>query len=203
MAQNPTKQGRLIRQRKSSPRKSLKKTGLKERSGRTGTFHLKARRDEIVRDKVLGRKGNLVCGGCGALYYDKHWHSRGVFGTRPSMSGLTKGKCDQCRSRLVSAPDRIVNFGGQVIVEGLRTAEDRSEISALVRNVGKRAVRRDPNDRIIRIVRRGERLTVFTTENQLAVSIGKQIDRARKGGKLVITWSSTDKPVRVRWTARK
>jgi hypothetical protein len=71
----------------------------------------------------------------------------------------------------------------------------------LARNVANRAGRRDPEDRIIKIVDAGESVVIYTTENQLAVSIGKQIHSARKGGTLVITWSHQDKPVRVRWTA--
>jgi hypothetical protein len=74
-------------------------------------------------------------------------------------------------------------------------------VLALARNVGRRAQARDPEDRIIKINDAPGGAVVTTTENQLAVSIGKQIDRARKGGKLDITWSQGDKPVRVRWTA--
>jgi hypothetical protein len=40
---------------------------------------------------------------------------------------------------------------------------------------------------------------VTTTENQLAISLGKQVDSAFKGGTLKIRFSDEDLPVRVFW----
>ena len=88
------------------------------------------------------------------------------------------------------------------MIEGLKDEGERQEVVGLVRNAGKRAMKRDPEDRVISVVVSGAKIRVLTSENQLAVAIGKQLHQARKGGKLTIIWSAQDKPVRVHWTAK-
>ena len=88
------------------------------------------------------------------------------------------------------------------MVEAIRDDAERQEMVAIVRKAGKRAIRRDPMDRIVSVTVYGGRIRVLTSENQLAVSLGKQLHRARKRSVLTITWSAHDKPVRVHWKAK-
>jgi hypothetical protein len=172
--------------------KSRPTMSRKSRSVKSGTFRFTAK-PSLKIEQSAAPKGAAVCPDCGAVYYDKHWHSSALVRKDIRISGLPGKRCEQCRG--------AVSRSGTVILEGLSGEADMREMAGLVRNAGKRAMLRDPEDRVIKISGSGSRLTVWTSENQLAASIGRQIDRARKGGKLSITWSKGDKPVLVRWTA--
>jgi hypothetical protein len=132
-----------------------------------------------------------VCPGCRAVLYDKHWHDRALVASWLDLRSAASVKCDACRSG--------GNHAGEVVLEGLGDSVERDEVIALVRHVGNRATRRDPEDRIVGITVKGSRVRVLTSENQLALSVGKQVHAARKGGELEVTWSDEDKPVRVVW----
>ncbi len=186
--------------KKKNGSKGRSSRGRGERTEQNGTFQLHARREEILRNEKLGKRGMLRCPNCGAIYFEKHWHSPSVLASVPKRALLESWICDECRVRAMAKNGAVLNFGGELVIEGKFGAEEKQEILALVRNVGARAAKRDPEERIIKISERGGTIRVSTTENQLAVSIGKQLDRARKGGTLAITWSHEDKPVRVRWT---
>jgi hypothetical protein len=146
-----------------------------------------------------------LCGRCLAVLYDGHWH------TAPSLAAVMQARkrppkkdvlCHECHWA-VHEPDRMKEgWEGELTLDGLADPETKALVLATVRNVGKRAETRDPEDRIIGIDDRGERVVITTTENQLAVSIGKQVARAFKGGKLAIAWSSDDLPARVHWTCK-
>lgn len=142
---------------------------------------------------VAAAAGVIVCDRCGAVMYDKHWHAPALVTGWKKMNATT-GRCDACL--------RGKEFVGEVVFEGLKDAQEREEVLGLVRNIGKRAQRRDPEDRVISIETVGSRVRVTTSENQLAVSIGKQVHEARKGGELQVTWSAGDKPVRVVWRSK-
>lgn len=134
----------------------------------------------------------IICLGCGAVLYDKHWHSPELVAAWVDLKGAARGRCEACRAG--------ARFAGELVIDGLKDSLLRDQVIALVRNVGKRASRRDPQARIIGITKMGpRRLRVLTSENQLAVAIGKQLHAAHKGGELTVTWSAEDKPVRVTW----
>ncbi|MFH1611690.1 MAG: hypothetical protein ABH887_00225 [bacterium] len=66
----------------------------------------------------------------------------------------------------------------------------------LINNIGERAFKRDPMDRIIKINDNKTEIEILTTENQLAISIGKQIKSAFKGD-IEIKLSKEESVVRV------
>jgi hypothetical protein len=149
------------------------------------------------------KSGMKLCSRCDAVYYDGHWH------TAPLLSAeLKKGKkrsggksefCVQCRWLVHGSDLKSAGFEGQLTLDGLVDAAEKAEILGTIRNFAKRATRRDPEDQIIAIDDRGERVVVTTTENQMAVGLGKAVDAAHKGGKLRIVWSEDDLPARVFW----
>lgn len=116
-----------------------------------------------------------------------------------SPKPVVKELCAECK--WITGGKGKTGWEGELILENL-ISDDKKEILNLVRNVGKRAFLRDPEDQIIKIDDRGEKVIITTTENQLAVSIGKQVASAFKGGHMEIIWSAEDAPARVRW-ARK
>lgn len=150
--------------------------------------------------ETQGQSRLVVCSECRAVYFDKHWH------TNPNMAnvllaspGVEHAVCTECSWKRQSA-GKTVNYEGEVLLQNIPDEETKLQILRLVRNVGKRALTRDPEDQIIRIEDKPGRVRVTTTENQLAVAIGKQVARAFKGGELQIKWSHEDGPARVVWT---
>jgi hypothetical protein len=185
--------------KKTSSGKGSRPLSKKTRMQQAGTFELKARRAEIVPTEGFARAGAVRCPDCGAIYFDKHWHSPAVFAGAALLDLLEPRRCGECSLEKGGRSGGRAPYAGEVVLEGPFADGEREEVLSLVRNVGARATKRDPQDRIVRIDADGAALRVYVTENQLAVSIGKQVDRARKGGSLEIVWSKDDKPVRVIW----
>lgn len=86
-------------------------------------------------------------------------------------------------------------FEGRVELIGVPQGRVDDAISR-IKNFSRRAQARDPLDRVIAIKRRGNRIEVTTTENQLAVRIAKAV-RGILGGKLHIQWTDEDDVVYV------
>ncbi|MFA5128515.1 MAG: hypothetical protein WC445_00960 [Patescibacteria group bacterium] len=150
--------------------------------------------------EVKGKKPLRVCSRCGAVYFDEHWHTipnfLKLYKKMLSPKPVAKELCAECK--WIMGGKNKTGWEGELVLENL-VPEEKSEIVNLVRNVGKRAFLRDPEDQIIKIEDMGRKVRVTTTENQLAVSIGKQVASAFKGGRLEIIWSDEDAPARVRW----
>ncbi len=168
---------------------------------RTGGHTARFARD-FGEHETKGFRELRVCRSCHAVYFDEHWHAwqrAKVLAERLKRMGARETICAECRWARDAKRGQGVNYEGEVLLSGWRTTDEKVDILQLVRNIGKRATLRDPEDQIIRIEDNGDRVRILTTENQLAVGIGKQVDRARKGGKLDIVFSHGDAPVRVRW----
>lgn len=134
----------------------------------------------------------ILCKKCGAVYYYKSWHHRLEDYQKLSEDKRIKfALCPACQM----IKDKM--YEGQVILKNV-PPDKKEEILNLVKNVGERAFKRDPLDRIIEIKDKNEEVEILTTENQLAASIGKQIKRAFKGN-LEIKWSHQESVTRVIW----
>lgn len=198
----------------SPPKRSVKKSNqLAQGKTRTSYAMSRKRPAQISGDiasqvptwwhkKNLGKEPVQICERCHAVYYDEHWHS---WQTAKSLADFFRqGKmaietlCTECNF-IKRGHEGVENYEGEVLLHGLSDLKEKTEILNLIRNVGSRASRRDPEDQIIKIEDKGDTVRVTTTENQLAVSIGKQIDRAHKGGRLEIKFSAVDHPTRVVW----
>jgi hypothetical protein len=147
--------------------------------------------------------GMVLCDRCNAVYFDGHWHTSPALASILRQSAMATGKkelCLQCRLTKPGQKAQEGGFEGEATFDNLVNLEDKAEIMSAIRNVGNKAMQRDPMDRIITIDDRGSRVVVTTTENQLAVALGKAVDAAHKGGKLTIEFSHQgDLPARVYW----
>ncbi len=184
------KQKRLIT-KKSVKKGTSKAVAARPKGGRT--------KGDLHKGGSAGREGAIRCGSCGAIYFDKHWHSPAVLAGDMDITWLKAGMCEECRAQKKKTSSGVA-YAGEVVLDGEFSPTEKVEILGLIRNVGKRAIARDPMDRIVRIAESGGAVRAYTSENQLAVAIGKQVHRSHKGGKLTITWSEGDKLVRVHWT---
>lgn len=93
---------------------------------------------------------------------------------------------------------------GAYLYEGevnlLNLGADKNEVLRLTKNVAARALKRDPEDQVLKIEDKKDSLRILTSENQLALSIGKQVAQAFKGGVLKIQFSHQEEVARVTWT---
>lgn len=103
--------------------------------------------------------------------------------------------------RYIREGGKVVNFGGQVTAVGNFGKEEKTELLSLVENAGEKQRRRDRCDRILRVKSTRKGFVVHTAKPHLAVTIGKKLHSARKGGELSIVRSHGDHPVRVLWIA--
>ncbi len=144
--------------------------------------------------EIKAEEGIRICPNCTAVYFDKHWHNiSALYNKLKDDLTIFRTECDACR--MIGDHDYV----GEVILSGFKDNDQKGELLKLIKNVGTRAMERDPQDRIISIEDTGKKIRITTTENQLAFSIGKQIGRAFKGGELEYHWSDKNKPLRVEW----
>lgn len=133
------------------------------------------------------RKNIALCSVCNAAYYYKSWHH--ALEDYKALSEDKKIKFVVCPACQMIKEKK---YEGQVII---RNVSQKKELLNLIKNTGERAFKRDVLDRIVKI-KEGKEIEVLTTENQLAVSIGKQVKRAFKG-KMDIKWSKDESVARV------
>lgn len=153
--------------------------------------------------KAKKEKGVLLCDRCEAVYYDGFWH------TDPHASAALKEAkprtaakpafCPECRYVVNGEGKANADFEGQLTLDGLHDAEEKDEILRTVRNLARKSEKTDPEDQIIAIDDKGERVVIATSDNQLALRLGKKVDESFKGGTLRVSWSDDDKPARIYW----
>jgi hypothetical protein len=168
---------------------------------------------DINKKFIKGQKEIILCPKCKAVYYDKCWH-KNLKLFEKNIKNAKKFLCPACKWTKT-------NLAEGVIVLNLKNNLREKEILNLIKNVEARAKLRDPEDRIIKINKSCDfiysssqqtleysgkmrdkeknKIIILTTENQLAVSIAKQIKRAFKG-ELKIKWSHDEDVVRIEWT---
>ncbi|OGZ34210.1 MAG: hypothetical protein A3I88_01380 [Candidatus Portnoybacteria bacterium RIFCSPLOWO2_12_FULL_39_9] len=183
-----------------------------------GKYQLRAPRPKKEEQEFgPGEIDILMCQKCEAVYYYKSWHHRledyqSLSEDKPrTFSGYASHKIynpEKARGKrikfiLCPACQMIKDkkYEGRIILKNA-PPEKKEEILGLVKNIGERAFQRDPLDRIISIKSKKGDIEILTTENQLAVSIGKQIKRAFKGS-LEIQWSHQESIARIIWNYEK
>lgn len=141
-----------------------------------------------------GKQGILMCSDCNAVYFEKSWHHE-----LEEYKHIDPDK----NIKFVRCPademKRKGLFEGQVTIENIPVGKEK-EIINQIRNIGNRAFERDVLDRILDLHYLGNKIDVKTSENQLALSIGKEVVRAHKNSDVKIEFSEEDVArVRVWW----
>jgi len=164
--------------------------------GMIGRRHQRSRKEES--EFGLAEKEFLKCSNCGVVYFDKSWR-RGLL--EEKQEHLQENR--QFKFTLCPACKMIRNklFEGELIIKiknqntKIKIKED---ILNTIKNSNKQAQERDPLDRILWMEDKGDEVRIFTSENQLAVRIGKKLKSSFSGSKLEIRHSDED-IVRVYW----
>lgn len=143
--------------------------------------------------------GEFWCATCEAVWYKKAWHHDPRKFAELSRQPALARQCPACHKTALDLPEGIVTLSS---LDKL-TKERKEELFALVRNVGDRASKRDPMDRIMKFTDRTIEAQIYTSENQLAVAIGNEVKRAF-GGDLNVDFSHRDNDIaRVVWIAKE
>lgn len=164
------------------------------------------------REFGKAKKEFIMCPVGKEIYYDKSWHHsledwKHLKLARPGHSG---GEDKNIKFRLCPAHQMIKDkkWEGEVVIEGTPLRK-KAEMIKLIENIGKRAYERDPMDRIINIKTKSEKLktkeeifnfNITTTENQLALSVAKEVASAFRDLKFKkeIKWSHNEDFVRIK-----
>jgi hypothetical protein len=143
-------------------------------------------RGRAEKNEEWGREseGISICLECKNIRFKKQWHHPGIFPFNFSKVFKTREKiCPACKMIRDHA------FEGEVFIENL-PPHRRQEVFNLISAFGERALRKDPQDRIITAEPRGDRAYYVTvTENQLAVKLAKKIKDAFKNVIIKISYA--------------
>ncbi|MEX2144933.1 MAG: hypothetical protein WD712_00935 [Candidatus Spechtbacterales bacterium] len=139
-----------------------------------------------------GKQDILICPECNAVYFEKSWHH--------GLEEYRRANPDK-RIKFVLCPADDMKkkglFEGQVIIENIPVGLGK-EVLNQVNNIAERAHQRDVLDRILDFHYLGDKIEIKTSENQLAMAIGKEIEKAHKGAEVDIQFSKGEDTARVR-----
>lgn len=141
-----------------------------------------------------GKAGVVICPKCEAIYYGKSWHH----------NKYTEKELKEAHKKIKGSLCPVCRMEGGKVCEGFIVFENvpkekKEDMLRLIEHIGERAYKTDVLDRILKIDKKGNNIEVYTSENQLAVKIARQFQRAFKG-KLQIEWAHPTGPARIFWS---
>lgn len=156
--------------------------------------HDEGRHDPNKGHKDKSPKDNIVDIDAEMIYQEKHW--KPLSELRPDLVDSFKEGTSPLTQML-----KDHTCEGVLHIKGSFFEAHMQEIMGSIRHSDDMARERDPMNRVVNIVRLDDMdIGIFTSKNQLAVTLGKKLDSAYKGGDLNITWSKGDREVEVVWT---
>lgn len=168
--------------------KNFSKKSVGVKTGMISKRHQRSRKEES--EFGLAGKEFLACSDCGIFYYDKSWH-RSLLGER--QEHLKENRqfeftlCPACKMK----KDKV--FEGEVVIN-LRDKRQatRDQVMNTIKNSDEQAQERDPLDKILWTEEREDSIHIFTSENQLAVKIGKKLESSFPKSKMEVKHSGED-----------
>ena len=168
------------------------------RMGATAPRRQRSKKDE--QEFGLAKKEFIICPNCESVFFDKAWHYslekdiKHLENRGSRFKNLKFKICPACRM------EKDKTFEGELVITlSKEKLTEKNEIINVVKNSDKQARAHDPMDRVLWIEYEGNEIRVLTSENQLAVRIGKKLESAFKGGTLEIKHSHEEDVIRVFW----
>jgi len=162
--------------------------GIMRRQIRESTDHL----DDPYIDGVEYHDPN-VCPSCGVVYNKKQWQFIDIKQIQLDKGNyIGNAKCPACRKIEDHYPMGLVELSGKFI-DG-----HKEEILNLVKNEEEREKEKNPLGRIMSIEDKDGKIYIETTNEALALRIGRAVFKAFKG-EIEYKFSETQKLVRVLW----
>lgn len=140
-----------------------------------------------------GKKDFVACPDCDAVYYDKSWKHGFEGGLKQENDTEKSISFKVCPA---DAMRRDGVFEGELTLVGIPAGEKEGILNR-VRNMGEKAQASDPLDRILSLEEKGGTVRITTSENQLALQMGKAVQKASKASSIESTFSRAESPTRV------
>ena len=136
-----------------------------------------------LKGALKGKGGLIFCKSCNSVYYKKSWHHnlRYYKNLREDLA-VSFMLCPACK--MIESK----KFEGQIVINDLPKNLHENAIN-LIEAFCHRARQKDPMDRLIDVKKTNGGLTVFTTENQLALRLAHKIKDAFKKMDMKISYS--------------
>lgn len=157
-------------------------------TGMISKRHQRSRKEES--EFGLAEKEFLICSDCGVVYFDKSWH-RNL--NEEKIQHLKTNRqfkftlCPACKMK------KDKTFEGELVIKlKAKSLKLKADILSAIKNSDKQAQEKDPLDRILWMEEREDGFHVFTSENQLAVKMGKKLESSFPGSTLEIKYSEED-----------
>ena len=156
------------------------------KTGAIGRRHQRSRKEES--EFGLAGKEFVLCSDCGSVYFDKAWHHRLEEEKDVHLKTDRKIKFELCPACKMKK-EKL--FEGELIVI-IKDKDKKADVMNTIKNSNEQARERDPMDRILWTEDKGNEVRIFTSENQLAVRIGKKLESSFPGSKLKIKHTGED-----------
>ena len=136
-------------------------------------------------------KGVIVCEICHNVFFKKGWHQSGsapLVGGKLSGTGVHFALCPTCKMKKGNL------YGGKITIKNIPT-QTREELFNLISGFGRRALERNPQDRIMDIKTTGGTFLITTNNDQLAVKLGNKINDTFNKTQKKVSFSSEPEEV--------
>lgn len=166
--------------------KHSEKFGISDKRGRAQTS-----RDPFQPEK--GMKEPALCRQCGALYTNKRWtlEADKVMAAKYD-SQIERVDCPACQKIAQKYAEGYVTLRGDYLWN------HEEQITALLKAQERKAMDKNPLERIIRIERSSDALMIETTEAKLAEHLARALHKAHHG-EMEISWDEDRSLCRVHW----
>ena len=164
-----------------------------QNTGKTRRVGPRSKKDE--QEFGLAKKEFVVCMDCGSCYFDKSWHHALDEEKTAHFKQDKMMKFDLCPACKMGKEKK---YEGEVVVRlKVENTKLKVEIMNMIKNSDDQAREKDPMDRVLWTQEKPDGLHVFTSENQLAVKIGKKLHSSLGKGELKIVHSKGEDVIRV------
>ncbi len=161
-------------------------------------IHKRRGGDAVLKDpylRELNYKDPNICPSCKAVYHNKRWQFDDKLEHKIKLeSNYGKKKCPACRKIKDNYPMGLVSISGNFI------DQHKKEILSTIKSEEKRAVGKNPLERIMEIEKTdANQYIIKTTTDTLAQRIGKILHNSYKG-KIEYKFSAGQKVIQVFWS---
>jgi NMD protein affecting ribosome stability and mRNA decay len=158
------------------------------KTGMIGRRHQRSRKEES--EFGLAGREFIICSDCGSVYFDKSWHHRLEEEKSEHLKTDRQVKFELCPACKM-AKNKL--FEGELVIRfKINDLRLKNDVMNTVKNSDEQAREKDPMDRILWTEEREDGIHIFTSENQLAVRIGKKLKSSFSGSTLEIKHSGED-----------
>jgi len=163
---------------------------------RKGKYYIRRGVRPHQQDPYLLRaayKEPTVCPTCKLIYHNKRWFWNDELLKELEEQGAHRQKCPACRKIEDRYPMGILHLSGKFL------SEHKEDILRLLTNEEKRAMEKNPLERVIKTDETEDgMISVETTSESLVLRMGRILTRAY-AGEVEYKFSDTQKLVRVEW----